>query len=175
VVEQALRVLIAVTLLNFVHGRTAAVQENNAPSQVQATAREVNAVIRQMLADRIPAKDIPDYGLLRGAKRIAVRSDLVGFHLGQDALPVLEGYELRLISTADAQAEADRTQVLVHFLAIDNLQIAGDTAGLWIGVDFTMPSDHKGVKMCCCSRSLEYRRVDDRWVFVRWRLEGRCV
>ena len=47
------------------------------PSQSQATAAEVNALIRQVLADRIAAKDIPDYGLLRGAKRITVRSDRV--------------------------------------------------------------------------------------------------
>jgi hypothetical protein len=172
--EVTLRVLVAAAVLSIVHAHTAAVQENSPPSQAHAATPETNALIRQVLADRIPAKDIPDYGLLRGAKRIAVRSDLVRVYLGQDALPVLEGYELRLISTADAQAEADRTQALVHFIAIDNLQIAGDTAGLWIGVDFTMPSDSKGVKMCCCSRSLEYRRVDDRWVFVRWRLEGRC-
>ena len=162
-----LRALIAAAALSIAHAHTAAVQENSPPP-------EINTLIHQVLADRIPANDIPDYGLLRGAKRIAVRSDLVRFRLGHAALPVLEGYELRLISTADAQAEADRTQALVHFIAIDNLQVAGDTASLWLGVDFTMPSDRKGVKTCCCSRALEYRRVDSRWVFVRWRLEGQC-
>lgn len=172
--EVTLRVLIAAAVLSIAHAYTAAVQENSPPSQTQPATPEVNALIHQVLADRIPAKDIPDYGLLRGAKRIAVGSDLVRFRLGQAALPVLDGYELRLLSAPDAQAEADRTQASVHFIAIENLQIAGDTATLWIGVDFTMPSDHKGVKMCCCSRSLEYRRVDDRWVFVRWRLEARC-
>ena len=173
--ELTLRVLIAAALLGGVHARAAAVQENNPPSQAQsAAARDINALIRQVLADRIPAKDIPDYGLLRDAKRIAVRSDADRFRLGQDALPALDGYELQLISTEEAQSEAERTQALVHFIAIDHLQIAGDTASLVIGVDFTMPADPNKGKMCCCSRSLEYRRVEDRWVFVRWGNGGSC-
>jgi hypothetical protein len=172
--ELTLRVLLAATLLGGVHASAAAVQDNNPTSQAQPAARDINALIRQVLADRIPAKDIPDSGLLRDAKRIAVRSDRVRFPLGQDALPALDGYELRLISTEEAKAEAERTQALVHFIAIDHLQIGGDTASLVIGVDFTMPSDPNNVKMCCCSRSLEYRRVEDRWVFVRWGDGGGC-
>ncbi len=112
--ELTLRVLIAAALLGSVDARAAAVQENNPPPQAQAAAaRDINALIRQVLADRIPAKDIPDFGLLRGAKRIAVRSDLVRFALGQDAMPALEGYEFRLISAAETQAEAERTQTSV--------------------------------------------------------------
>lgn len=173
-VELALRALMAAALLNMVHPRAMAVQGPTPSSQAHATAGEVDALIRQVLADRIAAKDIPDFGLLRGATRIAVRSDRVRLPLGKAALPALEGYELRLISTEEAQAEAERTQTIVHFIAIENLQIGGDTAGLWIGVDFTMPPDPKLVKMCCCSRSLEYRRVEDRWVFVRWGDGARC-
>jgi hypothetical protein len=167
--ELALSALMAAALLNSVHVRPTA-QRTNPPTA------EADAVVRQVLADRIAAKDIPDFGLLRGAKRVAVRSDGVGLGLalGKDALPALEGYELRLISTTEAQAEAERTQAVVHFIAIDHLQIGEDTAVLWIGVDLTMPTDPKMIKMCCCSRSLEYRRVEDRWVFVRWGNEGRC-
>ena len=176
--EVTLRVLIAAAMLSSVHARAATVQENTPPLQAQAdAARDLNALIRQVLADRIPVKDIPDYGLLQGAKRIAVRSDDVGrgLALGKDALPALEGYELRLISTAEARAEAERTQPFVFFIAIERLQIQGDTASLWIGVDFTMPPDPKSAKTCCCSRSLEYRQIEDRWVFVRWRVEGRVL
>ncbi len=121
-----------------------------------------------MLADRIPANDIPGLNLLQGVKRIAIRSDRVRLPLGEEALPALEGYELRLISTEEAQAEAERTQTIIQFIAIERLQIQGNTASLSIGVDFTMPPDPKRVKMCCCSRWLEYRRIDDRWVFARW-------
>ena len=167
--ELALRVLIAAALLSGVHARAAAVQENSPPSQAQAAAAaEINALIRQVLADRIPAKDIPGHNLLQGAKRIAIRSDRVRLPLGEEALPALEGYELRLISTEEAQAEAVRTQTKVFFIAVERLQIQGNTASLSIGVDFTMPPDPKLVKMCCCSRWLEYRRIDDRWVFARW-------
>jgi hypothetical protein len=145
------------------------VQENNPPSQNQAAAaRDLNALVRQVLADRIPAKDIPGYEIMRDAKRIAVRSDRVRLPIGKDALPVLDGHELRLVSTEEAQAEAERTQTTINFIAIERLQIQGNTASLSIGVDFTMPPDPKRVKMCCCSRWLEYRRVEDRWVFARW-------
>jgi hypothetical protein len=142
-------------------------QENSPPSQATA-ARDINALVRQVLTDRIPAKDIPGDNLLQGAKRIAIRSDRVRLHLGEEALPALEGYGLRLISTEEAQAEAERTQSIIHLIAIGRLQIQGNTASLSIGVDFTMPSDPKRVKMCCCSRWLEYRRIDDRWVFAHW-------
>jgi hypothetical protein len=173
-VERSFRALIATALLTLVHGQVPVVQGTNPSSQIQA-ADEVDALVRQVLADRIAAKDIPDFGLLLGAKRIAVRSDGIGgLALGKDALPALEGYDLRLISTGEAQAEAERTQTLVHFIAIDGFQIGRDIAGLWIGVDFTMPTKPGIVKMCCCSRSLEYRRVEDRWVFVRWGDAGRC-
>jgi hypothetical protein len=173
-VELALRALMAAALINMGHPRAMAVQGPAPSSQAHATSGEVDVLVRQVLADRIAAKDIPDFGLLRGATRIAVRSDGVRLPFGKDALPALEGYELRLISTEEAQAEAERTQTIVHFIAIENLQISGDTARLWIGVDFTMPPDPKLVKMCCCSRSLEYRRVEDRWVFVRWGDGARC-
>jgi hypothetical protein len=174
--ELTLRVLITVALLSCVHARAAAVQENTPASQAQAAAaRDINALVRQVLADRIPAKDIPDFGLLRGEKRIAVRSDLVPVPLGQDALPTLEGYELRLISTAEAHAEAERTQASVFFINIENLRmLGGDAAGLRMGVDFAMPADPKRFKMCCCSRSLAYRRIEDRWVFLGWSDDGRC-
>jgi hypothetical protein len=176
VVELARRALIASALLALVHGHTLALQGTESSSQAQAAAGDVHALIRQVLADRIGAKDIPDYGLLSGAKRIPVRSDGVGFPLplGKAALPVLEGYELRLISTAEAQAEAERTQANVHFIAIEHLKISGDIASLWIGVDFAMAPNPNAVKMCCCAQSLEYRRAKDRWIFVRWGDQVRC-
>ena len=136
-VRLALCALLTAALLNFVDGRAPAAQGNNLTSQDQPTVNDVNAVIRQVLADRIVAKDIPDYGLLRGTQRIAVRADGLGSRLtlGKDALPALEGYELRLISTAEAQAEAERAQAPVHFIAIERFGIRGDAASLWIGVD----------------------------------------
>ncbi len=115
--ERSFRALIATALLTLVHGQVPVVQGTNPSSQIQA-ADEVDALVRQVLADRIAAKDIPDFGLLLGAKRIAVRSDGIGgLALGKDALPALEGYDLRLISTGEAEAEAERTQTLVHFIA----------------------------------------------------------
>ena len=184
ITELAFRALIVVALLAFVPAHTLPSQRPD-PSSKSQVPGGVDDLMRQVLADRIAAKDIPDFGLLRGATRIAVRSDGVGFRvtldgvrfgltLGKDALPTLEGYQLRLISTEEAKAEADRTQASVYFIAVDGLTVSGDTATLSIGVDFAMPPNPKVVKMCCCSRSLEYRLVNDRSVFVRWGDDARC-
>jgi hypothetical protein len=173
-VARTIRVLMAATLLSMVPPATAAMQETDPPSQRHATTTELDAFVRQMLADRIAAKDIPDWGLLRGARRIAIRFDPVRLPIGKDALPVLEGYEFQLITAEEAQAAAERTQSYVHFVAIERLQIQGDAASLWIGVDFAMPPDPTLIKMCCCSRALKYRRTVDGWVFVGWSDMGRC-
>ena len=169
--ELAIRVAAA-ALLSFVH--TAPAQETSLGSQRQATVSEIDGVVRQVLADRIAANDIPSLDLARGTKRIAVRSDPVRLPISKDALPAIEGYDLRLITAEEAQAESDKTKLFVYFIAIERLHIQRDTASLWIGMDFTMPSDSKLAKMCCCSRPLDYRRADDRWVFVRWDEVYRC-
>ena len=169
--ELAIRVAAAV-LLSFVH--TAATQDTNLGSQRQATSSEIDGVVRQVLADRIAANDIPSLDTARGTRRIAVRSDPVRLPISKDALPAIEGYDFRLITAEEAQAESDKTKRFVYFIAIERLHIQGDTASLWIGMDFTMPSDSKLAKMCCCSRPLDYRRADDRWVFVRWDEPYRC-
>src|SRR5262245_55357922 len=167
--------LSTATILTVVHCHTLALQRTDSPSKAQPATGEVDALIRQVLADRIVAKDIPDFGLLGGAKRIAVQSDVVGLPLplGKDALPVLEGYELRLISTGEAQAEAERTNANVHFIAIQNPKIFGNRESIdWSGLRDGSESD--SIKMCCCSRSLEYRLAEGHWVFVRWHNDGIC-
>jgi hypothetical protein len=133
-------------------------------------------LVRQVLEDRLAAGDIPDIGLLRGAKRIAIRSNLPisRLTLGAGALPVRDGYEFRLITTTEAQAEADRTKTNTYFLAVDRVEISGDRATMWIGADLVTPSDPKIVKMCCCERSVGYRRVENRWVFEGWGNAGAC-
>jgi hypothetical protein len=105
----AVRVVVAAALLGSVHPAAAAAQETNPPSPRQGTTSEIDGLVRQVLADRIIAKDIPDWGLLRGATRIAVRSDPVRLPIGKDALPALDGYDLRLITAEEAQTEAERT------------------------------------------------------------------
>ena len=169
--ELAVRVAAA-ALLSFLH--TVAAQETNPTSQIQATSGEMDGLVRQVLADRIAANDIPSLNIARGTKRITVLSDPVRLPISKDALPAIDGYDFRLITAEEAQAESDKTKLFVYFIAIERLQIQGDTASLWIGMDFTMPSDSKLAKMCCCSRPLDYRRADDRWVFVRWDELYRC-
>ena len=172
--QLAICIAVAAALLSFVHLAAAAMQESNPTSPRQDMSSEIDGLVRQVLADRIAAKDIPDWGLLRAATRIAIRTDPVRLPIGKAALPALEGYELELITADEARAAAERTRANVPFIAIERLQIQGDTASLLIGVDFTMPPDPKLVKMCCCSRGLDYRRVADRWVFVQWSDMMRC-
>lgn len=131
---------------------------------------EVDVLVRQVLEERLVAGDIPDIGLLRGAKRIAIRSELPKSQLvlGEAALPQRDGYEFRLISTSEATAEAERTKAWVYFIAVDRLERSQETVTMWLGTDFIAPAEPRIMKTCCCERSVQYRRVQDRWAFVSW-------
>jgi hypothetical protein len=74
---------VAAALLSFVHLAGAAAQESHSPSQRQAITSEIDGLVRQVLADRISAKDIPDWGVLRDATRIAIVPTLSGCPSGR--------------------------------------------------------------------------------------------
>jgi hypothetical protein len=83
-------------------------------------------------------------------------------------LPQRDGYEFRLISTSEATAEAERTKAWVSFIAVDRLERSQETVTMWLGTDFIAPAEPRIMKTCCCERSVQYRRVQDRWAFVSW-------
>jgi hypothetical protein len=140
----------------------------------QATDRrapeEVERLVRQALEDRIAAQDIPDGNLLRNATKTAIREEMPrsGLKLSRGAVPQLQGFEFYLISEATAQGEADKTRRPVYFITVDVPSIAGETATISIGVDLVLPRDSADVKLCCCTGSAEFRRLENRWKFVKW-------
>jgi hypothetical protein len=144
-------------------GRLRQVTDRRAPE-------EVERLVRQALEDRIAAQDIPDGNLLRNATRVAIREEMPhsALKLGRGALPQLPGFEFYLISEATAQGEADKTGQPVHFITVDLPSIVGDTATISIGLDLVPPREPEVIKLCCCTGSAEFRRLDGRWKFVKW-------
>ena len=138
-------------------------------SDTTSTA-ERSDFVRQAIEDRFKAANIPDFDLLQGSRRIAIREEMpqAKGSVARAALPRIDGYEFYLIATDAAQAEADRTGRNVYFITVDRPSIAGESATVSLGVDLVFPKDPKVVKLCCCSGDGEFRRVQGRWIFVRW-------
>jgi len=165
--------IIAAAELSVAPKGLTGVQAANAQSS--PAGPEVEAIVREVLQDRLAAGDIPDIGLLQGGRRIAIRSELPRSRLilGAGALPERQGYEFRLISSAEASAEAERTKASVYFITVDRFERSADTVSMWIGTDFVAPADPKMVKMCCCESQVRYRRIAGTWTFASWG-EGVC-
>ena len=140
------------------------------PIELRPATSEIESLVRQALEDRLEEEDLPDLGLLGKSTRIAVRQELpaTGLRLSQSALPSRDGYDFHLISVRDAQSEAERTQMAIYFITVDRPTIAGDTATIWLGVDFVFPTDPNLVKSCCCVGEAHFRRVEHRWKFSKW-------
>jgi creatinine amidohydrolase len=139
-------------------------------NEPRPAGRDIEALVRQALEDRVRAGDIPDFQLLGGTRRIGVRRELplAGLTLGPDALPRIDGYEFYLVSAATAQADADRTKEKIRFVTVDRPSIAAETATIWMGTDFVSPADPTMIKMCCCEGRATFRHAGERWVFVEW-------
>ena len=139
------------------------------PQANVAPAAEVELLIKQALEDRLAENDIPD-GILLGRTRIAILQVMprTGQTLTSRALPQRAGTEFYLLSSRDAQAEADRTGRNVPYIFVDNPVIKGDAASLSIGVDFVMPRDKKAIKACCCTGFGQFMRVAGKWTFLKW-------
>ena len=138
-------------------------QANTAPSA------EIESLIKQALEDRLAENDIPD-GILLGRTRIAILQVMprTGQTLTNRALPQRAGTEFYLLSSRDAQAEADRTGKNVPYIFVDQPAIDGDSGSLSIGVDFVMPRDKKQVKLCCCTGFGQFKKVAGKWTLLKW-------
>jgi hypothetical protein len=140
------------------------------PSRLPLASQETQTFVRMAISDRFLARDIPDIGLLGTAKRIAVREDMpgAGHRLNHDALPTQEGYEFFLLSQAAAEARAAESGKPVHFITVDRAVISVGVAKVSLGVDVVLPPNLNLVKLCCCAGEAQFRRVGDRWLFVKW-------
>ena len=131
---------------------------------------EVELLVRQALEDVIATRKLPDHNLLRDTASVAIRDDMraSSLALGRGSLPRVDGYEFRLVSEAAAQAESDTTRQNVHYITVDRPSIDGDTATLSLGVALLVPRDSNIAKLCCCTALGQFRRMRDRWTFVKW-------
>jgi len=139
------------------------------PQANTAASADIESLIKQALEDRLAENDIPD-GILLGRTRVAILQVMpkTGQTLTDRALPQREGTEFYLLSSKDAQAEADRTGRNVSYIFVDQPTIDGDNGSLAIGVDFVMPRDKKVVKACCCTGFGQFKRVAGKWTLLKW-------
>jgi hypothetical protein len=131
---------------------------------------DIELLVRQALEDCLAGHNLPDIALLGKATSILIREELpsAGLKLSRSALPKRDGYDFRLISVPAARSEAERTHAPVYFITIDSPAITGGMATIWLGVDVEFPRDPNRVQLCCCEGEGHFRRVDDRWTFVKW-------
>jgi hypothetical protein len=136
--------------------------------------RELDHVARAVLERyRVDAQTVPDSGLLQGDSAApidrninvdrALAVDDPGVTLTNVALP-LGHFQLRAV--ADMQAEADRTHTPVAYIFIHGLQIEGDRATFWVGVQVTIPDHPEGSGTCCCSAEQVYVIRGGSWTYA---------
>jgi hypothetical protein len=156
--------LVAVAVLGVTGTRARSAQSAATPA-----SPEIEAFVRAALQDRFAADDIPDLSLARAPHRIGIRREMGRAHLllSDSALPSIDGYEFFLQPEADAQAIADARNSGVLQIVVDEPRINGDAATISIGTDQVLPRDPNLVKLCCCTATLQFHRVKDRWTFVR--------
>ncbi len=135
-------------------------------------------LVRQVLAERLVADDLPDLDAIRRGAQVAV-SPVVALPGGNllltpDDLPRIPGRTIRLLDPATARAEADATHDEVFYLELAVANRTNETATVWFAVRMAMPLDSSARRMCCCERSARFAKVDDIWRFAGWD-RGTCI
>ncbi|HTL38869.1 MAG TPA: hypothetical protein VL326_37315 [Kofleriaceae bacterium] len=139
-----------------------------AQSDLDAIARAVLERYRQN------PETTPDGWLMKKYRQshqspIIVASDRErGRVLSPAALP---SKEFALRSTAELQAEADRTQTNAYFILITSVDIDGAEARVWVGVDFMKPAGARG-GLCCCSASQTFVKRGKSWRYKSTALQS---
>jgi len=160
------QIAIAAVLTLAVVVSAARPQPRNAFPEASA---QIQDLVRDAIADRFRAGDIPDINLLPDRSRVLVRRELPSdsVQLTERALPKLTGSRFELISFADAQVMTAATAHDVVYIVVDAPRIEDDTATISLGVDF-VAADKAALKMCCCSGRARFRRKADHWSFADW-------
>lgn len=135
-------------------------------------------LVRQVLAERLAAEDLPDFGLIRTGTQITV-SPVVAIAGGDLVLTAEEaaripGWTIRLLDRDAARAEADATNDDVFYLEIAVDALTTNTATVWFGVQMVMPSISSARPMCCCERSARYAKHGAAWHLEEWN-PGLCI
>jgi len=145
--------------------------------QHDARGQEMD-LVRQVLAERLVAEDLPDLELVRHGDQV-VLSPIVSVPggnlvLNPEHLPRIPGWTFRLLDRDGARLEADATRHDVFYLELAVSTRSGDSATVWFGVQMVMPSDSTATPMCCCERSARFTKVDEIWRFAGWD-RGTCI
>lgn len=134
----------------------------NAPTEIQA-------FVRSALADRITADNIPDLDL-RINRRVSIRREMTRAKmlLTEDAVPRIDGFSFSLRTTADLQAESDRTHQSPMFIIVNDATVSNRGGVIELGTDVLLPADSQAGKQCCCYGSATFRRSAGGWLFASW-------
>ncbi len=138
--------------------------------QRRAVDPTIQRFVRDAIADRFAARDLPDFGLLPESGDIWIRqeTDNPNSELTNDALPQLNNRQFRLIQQSVAQARADASGTSIVFITVGRVVVNGADASINLGVDTVDPRSPGTIKLCCCSGDAKYQQVGDEWKFVRW-------
>jgi hypothetical protein len=160
------RIAIAAVLTVAVVASTARAQPGSAFPEASA---EIQDLVRDAIADRFQAGDIPDISLLPDRAHVLLLKELrsANLQLSERALPSIRDTRFELMSAAAADAAAERTGRDLIYIAVDSPQVDRDTAAISLGVDF-VPANTRSVKMCCCSGRAQFSKTAQRWTFVKW-------
>jgi hypothetical protein len=147
----------------------AAVLHAQAPATYREAGAKIQDFVREAIADRFQAGDIPDMNLLRDRSHVYVSKELPsdGVQLTERALPKIPGLRFELISFAELSAMAARTRSDVFYIAVDSPRLEPESATISLGIDFVAASKDT-LKMCCCTGHGEFRMTANRWAFVKW-------
>lgn len=133
---------------------------------------DIQTLVRQAIEDRVAARDIPDLDLRRhDSPTLILRQEMTRakMRLGPDAVPQVNGYTFVVRTTAERQADADRTgRGSDMFIIVDSAGIAGSSAFVDLGTDLVVPTSPKVDRQCCCIGNGRFNGVGTRWVFERW-------
>lgn len=139
-------------------------------SQAPAAASDIETLVRLVLES---PQDIPDIGMLSKADPIPVLSDYEDHRLTARALPAAAPRRFELVSQADLVVRADATRAKQFYVFV-RVRLNDAIATVTSGVDFQRPKGPMEMRSCCCSSTVESRKVDMHWQKGR-ALESHCL
>jgi len=164
-VQASQRLAVLILLAGFV---TAPVASFTAAGQVPPSQQDVDAFVRDVLLDAVTVRRFPD--ISSGRERYNVQSDLPRLKMvaTRAALPDIPGSAFTLVTRAEAQVLAERSNQDVPFITIDIIAMTATEASAQVGTDIAMPARPGVVKLCCCTGVARYTRQNGRWAFVQY-------
>ena len=136
------------------------------PTTLPQANPAIEEAVRAVLSATLDRRHIPDIHLAAATEPIPVVAEARTFRWSERVLPTDSGRPFRLTNRAMLQAAADAQQTNQYYVFVSDEQLTRDAATLWVGVDFTRPSDRRGAVECCCSSQVQLRRQGLRWVRV---------